>query len=137
MPKVVRALSLVLSPTEVIRTDPKTFMLRAGSGSLLSLDHKQKTYFSHATYYLEHINSLFHSTRHPMHIGDRLELSRMSIEITNVDDQGRPTEVLFTFAVSLDDPSLRWLQWDWEKNSFNPFNVPPIGKKCEIAGPFE
>jgi hypothetical protein len=137
LPKVVRALSLVLSPTEVIRTDQKTLMLRASSGSLLSLDRQQKTYFAHRVYYLEHINSLFHSTRHPMHIGDRVELPRMSIEITGVDDRGRPTEVLFTFAVSLDDPSLRWLQWDWKKGSFSPFTVPAIGERAEITGPLQ
>ena len=137
LPKAVRALSLALSPTKIIRTDQKTLMLRACSGSLLSLAHEQKTHFLHGVYYLEHINSLFHSAGHPMRIGDRLELTRMSIEITDVDDQGHPAEVLFTFAVSLDAPSLRWLQWDWKKHSFIPFNVPAVGQSCEIAGPFQ
>jgi hypothetical protein len=137
LPKTVRALSLGLSPTEVIRTGQKTLILRAGSGSLLSLDHQQKTYFLHSAYYLEHINSLFHSDRHPMCIGDGLKLPRMSIEITGVDDRGRPTEALFKFAVSLDDPSLCWLKWDWRKGSFSPFTIPAIGERAEIAGPFQ
>lgn len=63
-------------------------------------------------------------------------LPRLTIEVVSVDDNGLPAEVLFHFAVPLEDSSLYWLQWDWEKNSYSTFNIPQIGEIYEIPGPF-
>jgi len=68
--------------------------------------------------------------------GERVELPRMSAEIVEVDSEGVPVEVLFEFAVALDDPSLRWLQWSWKKDRYYNFEVPPVGEKVQIRGPF-
>jgi len=53
-----------------------------------------------------------------------------------VDASAVPTEVLFKFAASLEDGSLRWLQWDWEKDCYVPFKVPAVGQGIQISGPF-
>jgi hypothetical protein len=71
-----------------------------------------------------------------MHAGDKVLLLPLAAEVVNVDGNNLPTEVLFSFVVPLDDPSLRWLQWDWDKEIYTPFLVPAIGQKCELIGPF-
>jgi len=71
-----------------------------------------------------------------MHAGDKVILPPLTVEVVDVDSNNRPTEVRFSFVVSLDDPSLRWLVWDWDKELYTPFIVPAIGQKSELAGPF-
>jgi len=60
----------------------------------------------------------------------------MSVEVLEVDGNGMPVAVSFRFAVSLDDPSLRWLQWSWKKDRYLPFKVPMIGERVYVRGPF-
>lgn len=46
---------------------------------------------------------------------------------------GRPFTVRFRFAVPLEDPSLRWLQW--KDNRFIPFTPPAVGQTVTLPGP--
>jgi len=136
-PRAFRALCLGLSEVEATRTKDNVILLRSRNGSLFSAIHQPNVHPLHWVYFHERFNSLVRSSVHPFHIGDRFDLPRMSVEVKEVDSRGRPMQALFTFAVSLDDPSLRWLRWDWKKRSFSPFTVPAIGERAEIAGPFQ
>jgi hypothetical protein len=42
---------------------------------------------------------------------------------------------VFHFDTSLDSPNFRWLWFDWQKFSTEPFKVPGIGQSVTIAGP--
>jgi len=70
---------------------------------------------------------------HPMSVGDRVELTGLVIEVTGVTTDGRPAEAAFRFAVPLEDPSLRWLQW--KAGHFVPFTPPAVGSSVEIWQP--
>ena len=50
----------------------------------------------------------------------------MSITITDVTSGGRPLEASFTFAVPLEDPSLRWFEAR-SGGGFNSFTPPTVG----------
>jgi len=57
-----------------------------------------------------------------------------------VDADGQPTTVRFDFLVSLDDPSLRWLQWNWKNSgfgSYSTFEMPHVGETSYTTGPFD
>jgi hypothetical protein len=41
------------------------------------------------------------------------------------------------FVQPLDDPSLKWLQWDWKKNAYAPFTPPAFGETVWTASPFD
>jgi hypothetical protein len=73
---------------------------------------------------------------HGLRAGQKIELPGMSAEVLEVDGKGMPAAVSFRFAVSLDDPSLRWLQWSWKKDRYLPFKVPGIGERVYVHGPF-
>jgi hypothetical protein len=63
----------------------------------------------------------------------------MSAEVISIDADGQPTTVRFDFRVSLNDPSMRWLQWNWKKSgfgSYSTFKIPPIGETSSTTGPF-
>ena len=133
LPRSIRALAPGFGPIEVIRTGEKTVLLRAKSDNLLSCPQGHDFHF---VYFYKHFNKGFRDERFPMHVGDKVVLPSLTIEVVDVDSNNLPTEVLFSFAVSLDDPSLRWLMWDWDEELYAPFLVPAIGQKSEIVGPF-
>lgn len=74
---------------------------------------------------------LFRNRTHPFAIGDRVELTGMTAEITALSDAGDPTEVAFHFAVPLEDPSLRWLQC--KDGEFVTFIPPGVGEMIVLA----
>ena len=73
-----------------------------------------------------------------MAVGDTVNLTRMTVEITALTSDGRPQEVLYRFSVPLEDPSLHWLQW--KEGGYVSFAPPPIGETLNLPpalGPFE
>ncbi len=61
----------------------------------------------------------------PLELGERIELTGLAIEVTAVVD-GRPAEVSFRFARTLEDPALRWLRW--HDGIYVPFELPAGGE---------
>ncbi len=71
----------------------------------------------------------------PMSVGERVELTGMTAEVTEMTADGRPAEASFHFSVPLEDPCLRWLYW--KKDRFAPFPLPGVGETVELisSGP--
>src|SRR5262249_21534287 len=65
---------------------------------------------------------LFRDDRHPMKVGDSIQLDGLRIVVRQVTSDGRPAVVTFTFGELLDSPKLRWVVW--EKDRFMPFTPP-------------
>lgn len=83
--------------------------------------------------FLRKFNRLLRSERHPMSLGERVELTGLMIEVTDLTEDGWPAEASFRFAVPLEDPSLRWLQW--KAGVFVPFTPPAVGERVELRQP--
>ncbi len=132
LPRAIRTLAPGFGPLEITRTDEKTLLLRAKAGNILSY---QKRVGSPFVYFYKHFNDAFRDKKFPFRAGEKVVLPRLTVEVIAVDDDGQPSEVSFRFDVSLDDLSLRWLQWNWQQSSYVPFDVPAVGHSREIAGP--
>lgn len=63
----------------------------------------------------------------PFAVGYRVALSDVTIEITAVNDDGWPTEARFRFARPLEDPSLRFMQW--QDQTLKPLPLPHVGDR--------
>jgi hypothetical protein len=61
----------------------------------------------------------------------------MTVEVMRVDECGLPVEAAFDFPVPLEDSSLQWVYWDWQRREYAVFPVPDVGKTVTLAGPFE
>jgi hypothetical protein len=139
LPERTRVLAPGFVPLEVTRTGEKTLLVKAQAGNILLPDTSRKDFKPHFVYFYKEFNSLFRPEDLPFRAGERVELTGMSVYIIDVDREGQPTQVQFYFAVSLDNPSLSWLQWDWKKGrfgSYSTFEVPAVGEKAYIEGPF-
>jgi hypothetical protein len=76
------------------------------------------------------MDTLMRSPAYPMQSGERVELTGMSVEITELTGDHRPAEAVFRFDRPLDDLSLIWLHWqDGYPVSFTP---PPIGATINL-----
>ncbi|HOW71451.1 MAG TPA: hypothetical protein PKY77_12680 [Phycisphaerae bacterium] len=116
LPRRLRALtSSRLQPVEVQRLDEQTLTLRPKAGFLNGL-----------------ADPLVRGPDRPLAVGQRIELSGMTVEITQLGPDQRPTEALFRFHVPLEDKSLRWLQW--RDGRFETFIPPPVGRKVRLPG---
>ena len=138
-PQRTRILAPGFVPLEITRTGEKTLLVKAQAGNILSTETSREDFRPNFVYIYDESNSLFRPEDLPFRAGERVELSRMSVEVIDVDRAGQPVEVQFRFAVSLDDPSLSWLQWDWKRSgfgSYSRFKVPAVGEKAYIPGPF-
>ena len=139
IPERTRLLSPGFAPLQITRTGEKTLRVKAQTGNLLSPDLSRRDFKPNIANFYYEFNSLFRPHDLPFEAGEKFELNDMSIEIIEVDSNGQPTEIQIRFDVSLDDPSLHWLQWNWKGpglGEYSTFNVPQIGKEASLKGPF-
>jgi hypothetical protein len=88
------------------------------------------------SYGYRHGDMLFRSPSSTTTLGQRVDLTGMSAEITALRDDGRPAVARVQFSVLLEDPSLRWLRWDWTEEQYVSFQPPAIGETVFVSGPF-
>jgi len=119
IPKHTRVLASGVAPLTIHRQDAQTLIIRTKYGYLASIGDR-----------------MFRSEKYPMSVGQQVKLTAMTVEITKLTKDYGPLEAKFKFDVPLEDPSFRWLQWDWEKFSYVEFKVPAIDESIELYGPY-
>ncbi|MCP4643867.1 MAG: hypothetical protein GY851_25720 [bacterium] len=90
-PEYVRVLSTGYNEMTITRPDDRTLILRP-----------EKSFMSTPG------RSMYRSSRSPMAVGDTVELSGMTVQVTEVDDTGWPTEAEFQFDRPLEDADVLW-----------------------------
>jgi hypothetical protein len=112
VPRRIRALSSG-GALEVTRVGPKSLQVRFPRGLF-------PTAFSR---YVRSRNDRFH-------VGQRFELSGFSVKVERLNAHGDPDQVLYEFAVPLEDPSLRWMQW--KGGIYVPWVPPALGESEQL-----
>jgi hypothetical protein len=139
LPARTRLLVPGYNPLKITRTGEKTLLIESQAGSLLKTYPPYRDFKPNFVYFYHELSSLFGAKDMPFKAGEKIELSDMSAEVISVDADSQPTKVRFDFDVSLDDPALRWQQWNWKKSgfgSYSTFKIPPIGETSLTQGPF-
>ncbi|MBN1489668.1 MAG: hypothetical protein JXA69_07105 [Phycisphaerae bacterium] len=131
-----RSLSLLPSaaPGTLTRTDARTLVVRPTLGYLppagFPRDHGQGAPPFSFGYMLQRLDLILRRPDHPMQLGETVELTTATIEITNVTADGRPAEATFRFRVPLEDASLRWLHVT--EYGYRPFTPPAVGETVRV-----
>jgi hypothetical protein len=68
--------------------------------------------------------------RAPLRPGDQIALKHLTVEVREVNVEGAPTRVRFTFDRSLDDPNLTFRCW--ADKEVVPWSPPPIGARVQL-----
>jgi hypothetical protein len=132
LPRAMRALAPALRPMTIRRTGPQTLVLKSIGGDIFSCEQNISLHLVHL---FRTFNELLRGNEFRYKVNDKVTLSRLTIEVTSVDEKNMPTEVSFTFDSSLDDPALRFYQFNWHGLYYSPFNIPAIGEETQIPGP--
>lgn len=114
-PRHTRVLGPSLADIEVHRLDERTLRIHAPAG------------FTRATF-----DELFRSPTVPLAVGEQIHLTGLTITVERLTSDQRPLDVRFEWDRPLEDPSLRWLQWDHGR--FVAFVPPPVGQTVSVHG---
>jgi hypothetical protein len=112
MPRHLRALSSG-GTLEVTRVGPRSLRVRF-------LDGFFPTAFSR---FVRSQNDRFSPGQH-------FELPGLSIVVESLDAHGDPAQVMYEFAVPLEDSSLRWMRW--QDGVYVPWNPPALGQTKKL-----
>lgn len=112
-PAAVRWLATGASDVRITREDPTTLRVRPAAG-FLSLPSER----------------MQRDPRDRMAVGQRVPLSDLSIEITELMPDGRPAEILAHFRYPLEDSHYLLLQW--EHGRFQAFTPPTVGSSVTL-----
>ena len=113
LPRRVSVLAPATSSMVIERPDARSLVIRPRDGYIVSK-----------------FDRVFRCAHHPMSVGERVELTGMTVEVMGLTDDGRPAEAEFRFSVPLEDSALFWLQV--KDGVFEPFIPPPIGDAVEL-----
>ena len=108
---------LILGPgytdLRIDRTDDRTLVVRPEHG-----------------FFVWVFDRLFRSPHKPLLLHETIELSNLSIQVTELTPDGRPAEVSYGFNTPLENNEWLWLKWlDGE---FVPFTPPATGEYVEL-----
>jgi len=113
----MRVLGAGISPEEVTRPDRMTLRVRLPDGM-----------------YTGTLGRLFRSRHDPIVPGERFDLEDFGIEVVQTNAECDPVVVEYTFAVPLEDPSLRWLRW--RDDRYVPFTPPAVGETVTLPASY-
>jgi hypothetical protein len=78
--------------------------------------------------------SIFRNSDHPFALGETIALAGMTVEITELAEEGWPSEVTYIFEKSLDDPSYLWFRING--TNYESMHVPGVGETVRL-NPFD
>ena len=70
-------------------------------------------------------DNVFRGSAHPLHLGDSIALTAMTVEISGLTSDGRPAEATYRFPSSPEEGVFAWLQW--KDGKYVPFDLPAVG----------
>ena len=69
----------------------------------------------------------------PMAAGQQIDLMGVTVEITEVTQDGRPAEAAFHFLIDPQTPAFRWMCW--KDGAYVPFTLPAVGESVTLPAP--
>ncbi len=133
LPKGMRILAPGFDAVQVTRTGDRQLVIASPSGSLF--DCQKDNARSDLVYFYRYLSDV-RGPGYPLRRGQRIILPGVTVEILALDERSYPRQLAFDFDRPLEDPSLRWLWWDWDKHRYKSFEVPAIGQTVHLVGPF-
>lgn len=109
VPAHLRILALGTAPLRINRKDARTLEIDTAPAGFLESKLEQ----------------FLRGPQTPMMVGQRIELSGMTVEVLALKDGWQPSRVRFTFDVLLEDDHLVWLKW--KNDGFIPYSPPAVG----------
>lgn len=137
-PRFIRCLSPGIHGVELRRTDDRTLIVRPTGGylqrpgALVVEGGREERPAFYPSYLSQHLDRVFRGDAHPMALGEKVELTLVTVEVTALTPDGRPAEATFRFAAPLEDARLHWIAWAPTERRFLPFSPPTVGETVRL-----
>lgn len=137
IPQRILTLAQGTTPVSITRLDSQTLAVRPRGGFLkppgwegrsetISLRNHLLFNFS------DRFSLFFRDPYQSIPLGEEIVLTGVKIEITELNDAGRPAEAVFHFNGELSSPSRVWLKWNWERWGYEPLELPAVGETITL-----
>lgn len=113
VPGRVRWFSSATSDIEMTRTSERSLLVRPSQGFLWDWGDR-----------------VFRGARYPMKLGEKVELTDMTVTITALRAEGNPAAAEFTFREPLESASYLWMRWDQRR--CKTFALPRVGETITL-----
>ena len=132
-PASINYLSSGFTPVHIERVDARTIIVTPDGGYTPLpgpiTDDKTGTVMQvHLENVYRALEGLFYNPQNPMRVGQVVALSEMTAEVTEMTDDGRIAQAVFTFAKRLEDDRYVWLLWEEDTSTYDRVQMPPVGE---------
>lgn len=133
IPARINYLSSGFTPVRIERVDERTIIVTPEDGytplpgTIIDETTGMATEFHMENVYRA-LDENFYNPRNPMQVGQVVTLSDVTIEVTEMTDDGRIAQAKFTFAQPLEDERYVWLLWDEVTSTYERVQMPPVGE---------
>jgi hypothetical protein len=130
-PASLNYLSSGFTPVHVERVDGRTIVVTPEGGYTpmpgpIVDDSTGMVTHVHLENVYRALDGNLYNPRSPMHVGQVVALSEVTVEVTEMTGDGRIAQAAFTFAQSLDDDRYVWLLWDEATSTYDRVRMPPV-----------
>jgi hypothetical protein len=132
-PAHIRYLSSGNDPVEIYRPDEKTLIVTPNSGyapmpgAIQNPDTGQELHI-HPDNLTRRTDSFYYNPRIPLQVGQQIQITGLTIEVSDMNSDGQIAQAIFHFEKPLEDHQYLWLWWDSESLIYTPFQLPVVGE---------
>jgi len=133
VPASINFLSSGFTPVHIERVDDRSIIVTPEGGytpqpgpivddatGMVSHVHLENVYRT--------LEGFSYNPQDPMHVGQVVALSEVTVEVTQMTGDGRIAQAAFTFAYPLEDDRYVWLLWDEATSTYERVRIPPVGE---------
>jgi hypothetical protein len=132
-PASINYLSSGFAPVHIKRVDARTIVVTPEGGytplpgpiiddatGMVTHVHLENVYRT--------LEGFSYNPRNPMQVGQVVALSEVTVEVTEMTNDGRIAQARFTFAHPLEDDRYVWLLWGEDTSTYTRVQMPPVGE---------
>lgn len=133
IPASINYLSSGFTPVQIERVDDRTIRVTPEGGytplpgPIVDKTTGMTTQVSMENVYRA-LDENFYNPRNPMHVGQVVALSEVTVTVTEMTVDGRIAQAEFTFAHPLEDSRYVWLLWDDGTSTYHRVEMPAVGE---------
>jgi hypothetical protein len=132
-PAAMRHLSSGMGPLEIQRHDERTLTVTAPESyapppAAIPDPRTGRQAHIHPDNISRRTDSFYYDANYPPQKGSSIQLTDLTIEVSDLTPDGQISQATFTFDRPLEDPRYLWLWWDAERMIYEPYPLPQIGE---------
>jgi len=129
LPASINYLTSGFAPVHIERVDAQTIRVTPEGGYTPPLGRMVDETSAMVNVYRA-LEQNFYNSKDPMHVGQVVTLSEFKVQVTQMTEDGRIAQAVFTFDHPLEADRYVWLLWDEASSTYTTVQMPMVGEKA-------